>query len=64
MTDWSEMPITMLIFREQLGRERCKYYVHIIKLARQLGKPDHYLYYTVPLISASRLETRHKKDMV
>ena len=44
MTDWSEMPITMLIFREQLGRERCKYYVHIIKLARQRGKPDHYLY--------------------
>ena len=41
----------------------CIYYVHSTKLASQLVKPGPYLHY-IPLISASRLGTRHKKDMV
>ena len=40
----------------------CIYYVHSIKLASQLVTPGPYLHY-IPLISASRLGTRHKKDM-
>ena len=39
----------------------CIYYVHSTKLAGQLVKPGPYLHY-IPLISASRLGTRHKKD--
>ena len=40
----------------------CIYYVHTTKLASQLVKPGPYLH-NIPLISASRLGTRHKKDM-